>query len=108
MQLLRRYGGTIQQTRLKKLDRSTSCREATEGSRTCSIDPPSYREAIERLGACSIERCRDYDKKQLKSSTDRLGVEELSRLHKNSFSRRENTDMNAIKHAIQPIIQSTF
>jgi len=54
---------------------------------------------------------RDCDKKKLKSSIDKLGiesVEELSRLLKNSFSRKKNTNMNAIKHATQPMIQSTF
>ena len=31
------------------------------------------------------------------------GVEEVSRWLKTSFSRKENTDMNAIKHATQPM-----
>ena len=59
-----------------------------------------------------IERCRDCDKKQLKSSIDKLGVEEVLRSYqdylKTVFQRGKNTDMNAIKHATQPMIQSTF
>ena len=59
-----------------------------------SIDPP----AVEKLSRGQelsqsihlvVERCQDYDKKQLKILTDKLGVKELSRLFKNSFSRRE-------------------
>ena len=39
--------GRIHQTRLKKLDRSTNCREAIEDPRTFSINSPSYREGVE-------------------------------------------------------------
>ena len=39
--------GRIHQTRLKKLNRSASCREAIEDPRTFSIDPPSYQEGVE-------------------------------------------------------------
>ena len=65
----------------KKLDRSTSCREAIEDPRTFLIDPPSCRGSVEiairnSLKARQIARCQG-------------GVEEVLRLLKNSFSRRE-------------------
>ena len=44
IKLLRRFRGTIQQTRLKKLNRSTSCQEAIERLGDFLIDPPSSRE----------------------------------------------------------------
>ena len=53
-------------------------------------------------------RYRDCDKNQLKSSIDKLGVEEVSRLLKNSSQEGKNIDMNAIKRATQPRIQTTF
>ena len=42
-----RWGGRIHQTRLKKLDQSTSCWEAIEDLGTFSIDPSSYQEGVE-------------------------------------------------------------
>ena len=47
-----------------------------------SIDPPSYREAIE-IGI----------KKQLKISTNKLHIEEVSRLLKNGFSKKGKTQI---------------
>ena len=49
-------------------------RGAIEETGDFSIDPPSYR---------------DCNKNQLKISIDKPSVEEVSRLLKNSFSRRE-------------------
>ena len=56
-------------------------REAIEDLGTFSIDPPSYREGVEiairnSLRTRQISRCRG-------------GFEEVSRLLKNNFSRRE-------------------
>ena len=60
----------------------------------------------------AIERCRDCDKKQLKSSIDKLGVERcrgaVEIAIKTAFQEEKNTDMNAIKYATQPRIQTTF
>ena len=47
MKLSRSCRGTIQKKAKKKLDRSTSCREAIEGPGTFSIDPPAVETAIE-------------------------------------------------------------
>ena len=76
------------------------------------IEELSRRQEISRLIHLAIERCQDYNKKSIenlyKSARYRC-VEEVSRLLKNSFSRREkNIDMNAIKHATQPRIQTSF
>ena len=62
MQLSRRCRGTKQQTQEKKLDWSTSCREAIEDPGTFSIDPPSCREGVEimirtNLRSRQIARC---------------------------------------------------
>jgi len=67
--------------RLKKLNRSTSCREAIEDLGTFSIDPPSCRGSVKivirkGLRSWQIAKCREC-------------VEEMLRLLKNSFSRRE-------------------
>ena len=68
-------------TQEQKLDRSISYREAIEDPRTFSIDPPSCQGSVEiairnNLGSRQIARYRK-------------GVEEVSRLLKISFSRRE-------------------
>ena len=77
-----------------------SCRGAIEGTKSFSIDPPA------------VERCRDCDNKQLKSSIDKLGIERCQGVIeiaiKIVFQERKNTDMNAIKHATQPKIQTSF
>ena len=60
----------------------------------------------------AIERCQDCDKKQLKSSTERLGIERcrgaVEIALKTVFQEEKNRDMHAIKHATQQIIQTTF
>ena len=60
----------------------------------------------------AIERCQDCDKKKLKSSIDKPHVERCRRAVeialKTVFQEGKNTDMNAIKHAMQPKIQKTF
>ena len=54
-----------------------------------SVEELLRGQKVSRSIDLAIERCQDCDKKQLKSSIDKLSVEELSRLLKNSFSRRE-------------------
>ena len=93
MQLSRRCRGTKQQTHEKKLNRSTSCREAIEDPGTFLIDPPGCQGSVKiairnSLRARQIARCRDC--------------------LKTVFQEGNNTDMNAIKHATQPRIQKTF
>ena len=77
---------------------------AIEDPKSLSINPPSYREFVEiairnNLRARQIVRCQ-------------RGVEEVSRRCRDwlkiVFQEGKNTDMNAIKHAPQPRIQSTF
>ena len=68
-------------TQEEKLDQSTSCQEAIKGPGTFSIDPPSCRGSVEiairkSLRARQIAKCQG-------------GIEEVSRLLKNYFSRRE-------------------
>ena len=53
------------------------------------IEKLSRDQELSQLIHLAVKRCRDCDKKQFKSSTDKLSVEELSRLLKNSFSIRE-------------------
>ena len=45
----------------------------------------------------AVERCRDCDKKQLKSSIDKPGVERCRDCLKTVFQEGKNIDMNAIK-----------
>ena len=71
------------------------CREAIEQKPT-SMDRTYIKKLLRgqkdsRSIYLVIERWRDCDKKQLKSSIDSLGVEELSRLLKNSFSKKRKT-----------------
>ena len=77
---------------LKSFDRSSY--RAGVHSKTSSMDQwgikeLSRRHEHSRLIHLAIRRSQDCNKKQLKSSIDKLGVEEVSRLLKNSFSRRE-------------------
>ena len=72
-------------TQEQKLDRSTSYREAIEGPGTFLIDPPSCRGSIEIAIRTKPKNSTD----SRVSRRYRGGVEKLSRLLKNSFSRRE-------------------
>ena len=52
--------------------------------------------------------CWDCDKKKLKKLDRQQGIEEASsQLFKKFFQEEKNTDINAIQHATQPMIQST-
>ena len=74
-----------------------------------AIKQLSRRQKLSRWIEELLRSCRDCNKKKLKSSIDKPGVEELLRLlWKQFFQEEKNTDMNAIKHAIQPRIQTTF
>ena len=69
------------QTQEMRLDQSTRCRKAIEGPGTFSFDPPAFEDLSrlryeKTLRARQIARCRG-------------GIEEVLRLIKNRFSRRE-------------------
>ena len=72
------------------------------------VEELSRGHEISRSIHLAIGRYRDCDKNQLKSSIDKLSVEKVPRLLKNSFQEGKNTNMNAIKHATQRRIQTTF
>ena len=79
-----------------------------------SINPPgvkkltrmqTYSQSIHQVS----RSCRDCDKKKLKKLNRQQGIEEVSsQLLKTVFRNEKNTDMNAIQHATQPMIQSTY
>ena len=81
MKLSRSCQGTIQQKLKKKLNRSTIYRDAIEGLEIFPIDPPAIEIAIEIV-------IRNSLRSQQIGQVSR-GVNEVSRLLKNSFSRRE-------------------
>ena len=68
-------------TQEEKLNRSTNCREAIEGPGTFSIDPSAI-EDLSRLRKEKTLRARQIARCQ-------GGIERVSRLLKNRFSRRE-------------------
>ena len=87
-----------QVSRKQNADRC-SCREVSRKNSSDMIKEArsihqlsrSYRGSrnfLDRSTSCQ-DSYRDYDEKQLKILTERPGVEEVSRLLKNSFSRRE-------------------
>ena len=99
-----RYRASIEQQRIRLKNRS-------------SIDPPGVKELSKRQELSrSIHqvsrRCRDYVKKKAWKAWQiaryQRGVEEVSsQLFKTIFREEKNTDMNAIQHTTQPMIQST-
>ena len=92
-----RYRATKNQFQEQKVDRSTRCQGAIEEAGAFSIDPPSIEE-VSRL------RLR----KKFEKLDRQQDIEEVSsQLFKAVFRDVKNTDMNAIQHTIQPMIQST-
>ena len=94
MQAIEEVSRKKAKTQEQKLDRSINYREAIEGLGTFSIYPPSC------LGS--------VDKKKFGSSTNIQVSKRCQDSLKTVFQEGKNTDMNAIKHANQPKIQSTF
>ena len=68
----------------------------------------SRGQKLSQLIHLAIERCQDCDKNQLKSPTDKPGVERCRGCFKTIFQEGKNIDLNAIKHATQRRIQTTF
>ena len=79
-----------------------------------SIYPPAVEKLSKRQELSqSIHQVsrsyRDCDMKKLKELNRQQGIEEVSsQLLKAFFREVKNTDMNAIQHATQPMIQSTY
>ena len=69
------------------------CRESIEKKPTSmdqeAIEYLSRRQKLSRWIEKLLRSYRDCNKKKLKCLIDKLGIEKLSRLLKNSFSRRE-------------------
>ena len=74
--------------------------EAIKEAGTFSIDPPG----IEELSGLRYEKA--WEARQI--ARCRGGIEEVSsHILKPVFQEEKNTDMNAIQHETQPMIQST-
>ena len=95
-----KYRATTHQIQEQKLDRSTKCQEAIKEVGAFWIDPPSIKE----LSGLRYEKA--WEARQIVRC--RRGIEEVSsHFLKPVFRKEKNTNMNAIQHATQPIIQST-
>ena len=71
----------------------------------------SYRDIVQKAWWIEIALTSTETRRKKGSIDSNLSrdVEKMSRLFKNSFSKKlKNTDMNAIKHATQLKIQTTF
>ena len=95
-----------------------SCRGSIKGQinkkvKKISNDPPgvkklSRRQELSRSIHQELRSCRDCNKKKIKKLNRQQGVEEVSsQLFKIVFQEEKNTDMNAIQHTTQTMIQST-
>ena len=79
-----------------------------------SIYPPaveklSRRQKLSRSIHQVLRSCQDCDMKKFKELDRQLAIEEVSsQLFKTVFREVKNTYMNAIQHATQPMIQSTY
>ena len=83
-----------------------SCQEGVEEQ---SKDTRKEAQLIDQLMIHLLSRiCQDCDKKKLKSLTESQVLTRCRDCLKIVFQEGKNTDMNAIKHATQPRIQSTF
>ena len=92
-----KYRAVKNQIQEQKLNRSTKCRRVIEEAGAFSIDPPGIKK-VSRL----------HLKKMLEKLNKQQGIEELLRqLFKTVFRDVKNTNMNAIQHTTQPMIQST-
>ena len=104
----------VEHNRRRQMQLSRICRGTNQQkAKKISIDPPGVEKLSRRQELSqSIHQVsrsgRDCNKKKLKKLDRQQGIEEvLSQLFKIVFREEKNTDMNAIKHATQPMIQST-
>ena len=96
------------------LDGSKICQASIEQIESFSMD----RESVEKLSRQSPENSIDQDCDNFYREKEKKGLDrqpscrEVSRsyqdVQKQFFKEEKNTNMNAIKHAIQPMIQTTF
>ena len=77
-----------------------------------SVEELSKGQKLSRSIHLAIESCRDCDKKQLKSSTDKPGIEwcqgSIEVALKQFFKKGKTQKYFFVKHATQPMIQTTF
>ena len=96
-----RYRGGVEEQSIRYKNRS-------------SIYPPAVKKLLMRQELSrSIHQvsrsCRDCDVKKLKELDRQQGIEEVSsQLLKAVFREVKNTDMNAIQHATQPMIRTSY
>ena len=86
------------------VEEQTTISRAEAQSIDLAVEKLSMRQELSRLIHQVSRTCQDCDKKKLKSSIDKPGVEEPLRLLKSNFSRREkhkhecNQTCNSIKN----------
>ena len=96
-----RYQGGVEEQSIKCKNRSLMYPPA--------IEKLSRRQELSQSIHQVSRRCQKCDKKKLKKLERQQGIEEVSsQLLKPVFRDVKNTDMNAIQHATQPMIQSTY
>ena len=96
-----RYQGGVKEQSIKCKNRSSIYPPA--------IEKLSRRQELSRSIHQVSRSCRDSNMKKLKELNRQLAIEEVSsQLFKIVFREVKNTNMNAIQHATQPMIQSTY
>ena len=96
-----RYRGGVEEQSIKCKNRS-------------SIYPPAVEKLLRRQELSQsihqvLRSSRDCNMKKLKELDRQLAIEEVSsQLFKTVFQEVKNTNMNAIQHATQPMIQLTY
>ena len=74
-----------------------------------AVEKLSRRQELSRSIHQVSRSYRECDKKKLKKLNRQQGIEEVSsQLLKPAFRDVKNTDMNAIQHVTQPMIQLTY
>ena len=90
---------------------SRCCRESISQTETLSMDRESVEKLLRQIQKASMDRrCIKICQEKKPKNLDRYqATEKLSSLIQTSFKREEKyTEMNAIKHATQLKIQTTF
>ena len=96
-----KYRGGVEEQSIKCKNRSSIYPPA--------IEKLSRRQELSRSIHQVSRSCRDSNMKKLKELNRQLAIEEVSsQLFKIVFREVKNTNMNAIQHATQPMIQSTY
>ena len=96
-----KYRGGVEEQSIKCKNRSSICPPA--------IEKLSRGQELSRSIHQVSRSCWECDEKKLKKLDRQQGIKEVSsQLLKPVFRDVKNTDMNAIQHATQPMIQSTY